>query len=90
MFKDSTMAGVVYGVLVASVAFLTLVYFERLTFIPQPLLKVLQPPKLQLLMLGVYMIMFRIIMVNCRQIKTGKAFLFIIILSALLMFLKFR
>jgi hypothetical protein len=90
MFKDSFAAGIIYGLLAASIAFLSFIWFDRLTFIPEPLLPTLKPPKLQLLLLGVCMILFRIMMVNLKYLKTGKAFLLVITVSALFMFFQFR
>ncbi len=90
MFKDSFAAGVIYGVLASLMALFSLIWFDRMTFIPEQLNEALKPPKLQLLLLGVYMILFRLMMVNWNQTKTGRAFLFVIIVSALIMFFKFR
>lgn len=90
MFKDSFVAGVVYGLLASVMALFSIIYFDKMTFIPELLHQSLKSPKLQLLLLGVYMILFRLMMVNWNRIKTGKAFLFVIIVSSLIMFFKFR
>lgn len=90
MFKDSFVAGVVCGLLAALVALFSLIWFDRMTFIPESLHPSLKPPKLQLLLLGVYMVLFRLMMINRKQTKTGRAFLLVIIVSALIMFFKFR
>lgn len=90
MFKDSFAAGVIYGLLASVMALFSLIWFDRMTFIPEQLHQTLKPPKLQLLLLGVCMILFRLMMVNWKQTKTGRAFLFVIIVSALIMFFKFR
>ncbi len=90
MFKDSIATGVIYGLLASLIALFSLIWFDRMAFIPEQLIETLKPPKLQLLMLGVCMILFRLMMVNWKQTKTGRAFLFVIIVSALIMFFKFR
>jgi hypothetical protein len=90
MFKDSFLAGTVYGLLAASIAYCSFIWFDRLTLIPEPLLPTLKPPKLQLLLLGVYVILFRLMIVNWNQSKTGRAFLLVILVSAVIMFIKFR
>ncbi len=90
MFKDSFAAGVVYGLVASLLALFSIIYFDNMIFIPEQLHQTLYPPKLQLLLLAICMILFRLMMVNWKHTKAGRAFLFVIIVSALIMFFKFR
>jgi hypothetical protein len=89
MCKDSFLAGTLYGMLVAMMAWLLFEHYDRLPLHPS-LKGLLQPPNLQLLMLGVCMILFRLMMINWQKIQTGRGFLLVIILATLVLFFRFR
>jgi hypothetical protein len=77
---DSLIAGLIIGILSIALNYIFLLNLNRLLFHFTEK-DYLQPPKLQLIILGINMILFRYLMVTWNKPRTGKGLLLLIFIT---------
>ena len=94
MFKEqvrnSYLFGIVTGLVICSIAYYTFVNYDEIMGGAGTMRVKLSPPKLQLIILALALVLFRFMMVKWDMIKTGQGLLLTIFIATIVYFLVYR
>ena len=89
LIKDSFLLGIVCGIIISIVAYFTYVNFDVMME-GSGLIRVLYPPRLQLILLALSLVLFRFMMVRWNMLKTGRGLFFTLFLIMIIYFFNHR
>lgn len=88
--KDSYLLGIIIGIISVLISYFTLIYYEHIMEGTGTLRMRLYPPKLQLIILGLTIILFRFMVVKWQVIKTAKGLFITVFIATLIYFFNER
>ena len=88
--KDSFISGIVVGLMISAIAYYTFVNYQEIMEGTGILKIKLYPPRMQLIILALSLVLFRFMMVKWNRIKTGQGLFLTIFLTTILFFLNHR
>jgi|GEM_PF-4056220 len=88
--KDSFVLGIFIGMLFSGIAFYTIINYDGLMSGNDYLKIKLYPPRLQLILLALILILFRFMMVKWNMVKTGRGLFFTVFIFTIIYFFNHR
>ena len=88
--KDSFVPGIIIGLIISASAYYSYVHFEELFEGSGTLRLKLYPPRLQLIILALSMILFRFMIVRWNMLKTGQGLFLTVFIVAIMYFFNHR
>ena len=88
--KDSFISGMLLGIIPVAIGFYTFINYHELMENAGWLHYKLYPPRIQLIILAVSVIVFRFMMVKWDMTKSGMGFFLVIFLAAIIYFMFYR
>jgi hypothetical protein len=88
--KDSFLLGIIIGMLFSGIAFYSFIYYDELMSGSSYWNVKLYPPRLQLVLLALTLVLFRFMMVTWNMMKTGKGLFLTIFIVTIVYFFNQR